>query len=48
MFYTIAGSGGVQDLGLLFVGDSQWCPVVNGTWTGYTTGLARIDSGDKV
>lgn len=48
MFYTIAGGGGVQYLGLLYVGDGQWCLVVNGTWTGYATGPAHIASGEKV
>lgn len=48
MFYTISGGGGVQDLGLLYCGDGKWQPVVWGTWTGWATGPARINSGQKI
>lgn len=48
MFYTIAGGGGVQDLGIGYAGNGYWQPVVNGTWTGWATGPARIANGQKL
>lgn len=48
MFYTIAGGGGVQDLGIVYAGNGYWKPVVNGTWTGWATGPARIANGQKL
>lgn len=48
MFYTLGNGNGAQDLGIMYKGDGQWCPVVNGKWTGYATGPARMNSGDRI
>lgn len=49
MFYTFgSASAGAQDLGILYKGNGQWCPVVNGKWTGYAEGPARMKSGDRI
>lgn len=47
MFYTFAGGGGVQDLGVGYM-NGYWQPVVNGTWTGWATGGAHLTTGDKL
>lgn len=49
MFYTFgSASAGAQDLGILYKGNGQWCPVVNGKWTGYATSKVRMNSGDRI
>lgn len=48
MMYTISGGGGTQDLGIGYMGNGYWHPVVWGTWTGWATGPAKIAVGQKL
>lgn len=47
MMYTIAGGGGVNDIGIVY-SSGYWHPCVNGTWTNHATGPAHLTVGDKL